>query len=388
MSEPIDPERALDRDVIVGDARDAAQAPDWDEGDIDEALGVLVDALESEARLSDSGRVAAGQRIRNLVKCNAQVCCDTDLYPEIVGERIEAPIIITGFPRSGTTFLHALLAADPAHRAPQWWESLRPSPPPDLRTYETDPRRDVTAAEIEHMLNKSTGLISALPYAVDMLAECNTLCQTTLRSQAFPSHFHVPSYQAWYLDHDQSPMYRYHRRVLQQLQWRGPKGRWVLKSPAHMLTMAEAANEYPDATFVVIHRDPLKIVASAASLYQMNRVIYSDEADPAETGRESLQKWVEAAGRMEAFRSSGSGVPMFDVTYEELVADPAGTTRGLYELIGIEYTAATEAVVQRTMEANARGRRPEHKYVLEEVGLTEADVRDALGSYRPTSSLR
>ena len=65
---------------------------------------------------------------------------DRKRFPAIAGERIVAPVFIIGFPRTGTTILHDILAQDPDSRAPLTWETMFPSPPPDAATFETDPR--------------------------------------------------------------------------------------------------------------------------------------------------------------------------------------------------------------------------------------------------------
>jgi hypothetical protein len=378
---------ALDQEAIIADARRAGDYADWDDGAVREPLEVLLDALASEAKLSDQGRLAAGQRLRNLVTSYAQLQHDSARHPEILEERIENPIVVVGLPRSGTTLLHTLLAADPAHRAPQWWESLRPSPPPEAATYETDPRRAVVQAEFDSMLERSPELFSALAYAADLAAECNTLSQPTLRTQAFCAYYHTPSYQRWYLSTDQAPLYRYHRRVLQQLQWHGPKGRWVLKAPPHIFTMDELVAEYPDATLIHIHRDPKTTIASNASLYHGNRILHSDQADPFVTGRDVLEDWGVGARRIRDFRARRPDLGVIDVTYDELVADPIATTGALYAVMGQVRSPEGTAAVRAALERNARDKRPAHRYTLEEFGLTPKDVEEHFGVYEPKSSL-
>jgi Sulfotransferase family len=378
---------ALNPDAIVEDAAATTGFDGWDDTEAREPLHVIVEALEAEADLSEVGRANAAQRLRNLLGQYFQMQRDSRDYPEILDVPIVAPIVMIGLPRSGTTLLHSLFSADPAHRGPQWWESLYPSPPPEAATYETDPRRARVQAELEAMMERSPDLASALPYAADWAAECNTLVQPSLRTMAFGAAFRVPSFDAWYLNTSPAPMYTYHRRALQQLSWRGPQGRWTLKAPPHMFTMEGLVNEYPDATLIQIHRDPLKTVPSNASLYHGNRIVNSDHADPKVAGRNILEMWGEASRRTREFRSQHPEIPVLDITYDELVADPIEKMRALYGLMGETMSADAEAAMRSWLVQNARDKRPAHRYELADFGLTAADVKDTFGEFEPRSSL-
>jgi hypothetical protein len=378
---------ALDLERVIADASGRAGYEDWDHALVREPLGVLVDGLRSEAQLTDEGRARVGERLRTLLTAYVELQHDTERFPEILAERIEPPIILVGLPRSGTTILHTLMAADPGHRAPQWWECLRPSPPPDEATYQTDPRRAIVQEELDAMLARTPRMYTALAYAADLTAECNTLCQPSLRAVVFPAHYHVPSYQAWYVGNDQGAMYAYHYRALQQLQWRGPKGRWVLKAPPHLFTMDALVARYPEATLISINRDPMTTVASNASLQHAHRVQHLDAADPKVTGRDVLEDWGMASRLFNDFRTRRPDVRIIDLTYSELQADPIGTTAALYELMGQTRSEEATEAVREVLSENAREKRPEHRYTLAEFGLTEGDVIEHFGTYEPLSSL-
>lgn len=381
------PDEALDAAAIVADAGGTSGHPEWDDAPIREPLAVLLTALEEEADLHAAGRLGAGRRMRNLLTSYARMQSDAIEQPAVLDVPVESPIVIIGLPRSGTTMLHSLMAADPAHRAPQWWESLYPSPPPEEASYGTDPRRALVQAELDAMLESSPALVSALPYAADLAAECNTLVQPTLRTVAFGAAFHVPSYERWYLDSDQRQMYAYHRRSLQQLSWRGPKGRWTLKGPPHLFTMPELVAEYPDATLVQIHRDPVTTVASNASLYHANRIVNTDHADPRQAGRNVLDFWAEGALRARRFRNEHPGVRIIDLTYDELIADPIGAIGALYRQMSETRSEAAEQAMREWLVENDRRKRPDHRYALADFGLSEDEVRQRFGAYEPRSSL-
>jgi hypothetical protein len=380
VGENVHDDALLDADAILADATRQAGFDAWDRTDVEEPLALIIEALESEAQLSAAGRAGAGARLRRLLTSYVGMQRDAASHPEILDEQIAAPIVIVGLPRSGTTLLHSLLSSDPAHRAPRWWEALHPSPPPEMATYATDPRRELVRAEFDRMFEASPGLLAALPYAPDLAAECNTLAQPTLRSSAFFIYYHLPSFQDWYLDRaDHAIRYRYHRRALKQLQWHGPKGRWVLKAPPHLLTMDALMAEYPDATIVHIHRDPTISVASAADLTWRNRILHSDAADPTTSGRDTLFLWALATHRVRDFRRRRADLHLIDVEYDDLVAKPIPTVASVYEQIGEELSAEAEASMLRWLVDNDRQKRPAHHYDLADFGLSRAGVLAELG---------
>jgi hypothetical protein len=377
----------LDPAAIRADAEAASGMEGWDDADIDEPLTLLTETLEREAKLHDSGRAGAARRLRDLMTSYLRVLADRQQYPEIDNEKIEEPIVIVGLPRSGTTLLHGLLAADSRLRAPAFWEALMPSPPPEAANYDSDPRRDVVQAQFDEMIARNPSLVAQLPYSADLKAECNTIAQPTLRSVAFTAYYHVPSYQEWYLAADHEAMYRYHRMVLQQLQWRGPRGRWMLKAPPHLLTMERLVARYPTARLIQTHRDPKAVMPSNCALFMANRVLHTNDVDRRKLGAESLELWATGCERTEAFRAEHPEVEMIDVHYDETVRDPIGVVERIYDVLGIEFVPAERAAMERWLKDNARENRPVEQHALEEFGLSPAQVDERFAGYRAAHGL-
>jgi hypothetical protein len=377
---------SLDPADIRRDAEAIAGTGEWDDTDIVEPLAVLTDSLQS-AGLSDAGRARAARRLRELLSGYIGVQFDGRRYPEICQERIVAPIVITGLPRCGTTLLHGLMSADPRHRAPAHWQAVCPSPPPDVRTYESDPRRAAIQAEFDEMIKRSSGLQASLPYSADLKAECHTIAQPSLRSVAFYAYFNVASYQRWYLQSDHTPLYRFHHRALQQFQWRGPQGRWVLKSPPHLHGIDKLVAAYPDLRLIQNHRDPKKVMASVCALYHANQAVNIDTPDKDAIGSELLDLFSTGTSRMQKFRAARPDVPVVDVYFDELNADPLGTVREVYDALGTELTPDAVAAMEAWLRENARDKRPVERHHVEEFGLTPEEVDERFADYRESHPL-
>ena len=139
----------LDDAILLRKACERTGLEDFGDDSFHEALRVLLRAYETEADLTFVGRLCVqGDSVRLLAN-RLRLVADRRRHPAIADEVIRRPLFITGLPRSGTTFLHALLAQDPAHRSPQVWEVMYPSPPPEQSSYDSDPRIASTARQLK-----------------------------------------------------------------------------------------------------------------------------------------------------------------------------------------------------------------------------------------------
>jgi len=209
-----------------------------------------------------------------------------------------------------------------------------------------------------------------------------------LRSHEFATpHFSgvldVPSYAAWLVAHDLSPAFRFHRRQLQLLQWRCPGRRWLLKAPSHLTMLPTLFSVYPDAKLILTHRDPAKTVASTVSLVATLRRMRSDRVDVAPLVHqytEGIARGLEAV--MEG-RSKGT-IPddrIVDLRFADLMADPAGTIRRVYEQLHLELTTEAEERMLAYVAAKPRGKHGAHRYALEDFGVEKAWVHERYRSY-------
>ena len=117
--------------LLLNKACERTGLDDYGDDSFREGLRVLFRSYEPEAEFSFVGRICVNSDTVRLLSNRLRLVADRRRHPGIAAEVIRRPLFITGLPRSGTTFLHALLAQDPAHRAPQVWEVMHPSPPPE-----------------------------------------------------------------------------------------------------------------------------------------------------------------------------------------------------------------------------------------------------------------
>lgn len=314
-----------------------------------EGLEILVDSMEREADLNALGQKVLPERIVHYLKQRLHVEDWYRRHPEIEDEVIREPLFGVSLPRTGSSALSFLLASDPDIRYLRVWESSQPCPPPS--TVEgRDPRRGVAATGLDESLKNSR----RTPTGIDGAMECQDLMALDFKSQIFQAFAKIPSYSQWQLEANHTETYLYERRVLKLLQWGEPSKPWRLKAPTHMLYLDALDNAFPDARFVMTHRDPTDVILSVATVYADIVEKFTDTPDYHYLGELNLACWSEAMRRAIAFREKGANDARFyDIHFRAMHKDPLGEVRGLYAWLGQEVSQEFAAAMQAFWEDNS-----------------------------------
>src|SRR5438477_9248428 len=303
---------------------------------------------------------------------------DRQLYPDIARQAISEPLFIVGLPRSGTTLLHHLVAADPEYRSPLMWEVMSPSPP----TPAIEKRRIQRATQSCNFFN---WLAPTFRYVhavgAELPQECIGLMAPTFMSDQFDAMYYVPSYRAWFFRQDLRPAYEYHRRFLQHLQFRRPARRWILKAPTHMSAMPGLLSVYPDALFVQTHRTPVDSMASVSSLVTILRSAFSDAVDPSIVCCEAIDYWSETVNKFLRERDRLADNRICDIDYNQLRCDPIDAIRRIYEFFGWSLSKEAEQSMRVLIASQAKRESANHRYDLSQFGAKAEDVLSAFGPY-------
>jgi Sulfotransferase family len=350
------------------------------------SLGAFVHLVNSAGQLgADDRRAAFGQMVR-VLGWRLRLVEDRKRYPGIADERIEAPLIVVGFPRSGTTLLHALLAGAPGNRAPLYWEIARPSPPPSLAA-PGDPRIAEGTRDIERWLADYGGFIAQHPYfdaGGQTPMECESLLVYDLRN-AYPTMFSkVPFGHPWAEEQSDEEYYASHQDFLQHLQFGGPRRRWVLKGVEHQFRLSALLAAYPDARLVWPHRDPVEVFGSLLAVTSM---VFQHSGAPAPADRRAfslamLDRFQQRGERALADPASGSD-SVCHVSYADLVADPATVVQTVYKHFDLP-PVGVEPAVRAWLDdpGNRADRFGKWTYDLADHQVSADEVRDRFGSYR------
>jgi len=301
-----------------------------------EPMAILLRAYGTEPDLSAMGRIAVHTLSTQLVRNRLLIADLLGRHPEIHDIEITAPIVIAGLPRTGTTHLHNLLAADPALRSLPYWESCEPVPMPNDVTPPggNDPRFERTRVAVDFTN-------SALPYfrrmhemTVEHVHEEIQLLAIDFSSMLFETLAPVPSWRDHYLATDQTPHYEYLKTVLKVLTFLRGGERWVLKSPQHLEQYRALMAVFPDATVIVTHRDPVAVTTSMNTMITYTSRLQLNSVDPVALGHSWMHRLQTMLGSAVADRDLLAADQSMDVRFDDFMADDRGTVAAIYELAG------------------------------------------------------
>jgi hypothetical protein len=372
----------------MADAQRKESLTDWGPGDFERPLAVLL-ADYPRADLNAIGTHILRSGIVHSLRMRLRAQEWIRHHPEILEEKVAAPIVVVGMMRSGTTLLQRLLAADPRFVCAYGWEVVEVAPRLDHQFSGVDPRIAISEAREAKSRELAPGLFAIHPmYAREPEEEIVFLADAFL-SHVPESGAHLPRYRSWLDEQDFTAAYDYLHRMLQFLQWqkrqRGLLGeplRWVLKSPAHLGYLDLLRARFPDVHIVHMHRDPRTTIASGASLNATLHAMHADTVDRHRVGAQWLQRMGWTNDRAMAIRDGWSDDAdlVTDIEFDDAVADPIGQVARVYEAVGLPLAADAEAAMRRWLDERPReAARP--PYGLEDYGLLPEQVDERFALY-------
>ena len=367
--------RAVD---LIETAKNRCGLDDFGQGDFFEAISRLLESCHREARLNLIGKIALRSDLLRTLCSRLLMERDRQLYSGIALQEIREPLFIVGLPRSGTTLLHTLLAADPEHRVPLTWEVMTPSPP----TRDNEQRRIQRATQSCNCLNWLAPTFRHVhAVGAELPQECVGLMAPSFMSDQFDAMYYVPSYRNWFFTQDLLPAYDYHRRFLQQLQFRLSARRWILKAPTHMSALPTLLSVYPDALFVQTHRAPLEAMASVSSLITILRRVFSDTVDPFMVFSDAIQYWSQA---LDTFLQERDRLPrkrVCDLDFLDLRRDPIAAVQRIYQHFGWPLSREAEQRMRVVLANQPREQYGDHRYNLSQFGFEPGKAARAFATY-------
>ncbi len=369
-------------DELTALAVEAEGTDDFGTGGWREALDVLCRALTTDVELSPMGTVSQHTLLVQLLRNRLRVQRELTRHPEIRDIEVAAPIIVAGLPRTGTTHLHNLMSADPALRSLPYWESLEPVPPDDERDVDPGPRRERCGMALSFMDDAMPHFKRMHEMTTDHVHEEIQLLAMDFSTMLFESVVPLPTYQAWWKATDQTPSYRYLKDVLRVLTHERGGDRWVLKSPQHLSQLGVLAEVFPDATFVLTHRDPSAVTLSMATMVAYTGRLNLADPDPVAMGR----YWFDRVGDLLADCARDRHLlpegQTIDVGFDEFMADDVAMVERVYALAGQPFDDRARSAIEDYMASHPRGRHGGVRYDPAAVGLDRAELDAGFTAYR------
>ncbi|MFC9660205.1 sulfotransferase family protein [Nocardia sp. NPDC127606] len=353
---------------------------DFGADDYTEALQVLLDSYRDEAGLTELGSKMSRFFLRGTLVARALSEAAWAANPAYVETPVTKPIFVTGLPRTGTTALHRLLAADPGNQGLEMWLTDFPQPRPPRDTWGDNPAyQQIDAGLRQHQVQNPEFMGLHYMSASDV-EECWQLLRQSGMSHSYECLAYVPGYAQWLSDQDWTPAYARHRRNLQLIGMNDTR-RWVLKNPSHLFCLDALLATYPDAIVIQTHRDPATIIPSVCSLNEHATRGWSTTFTGETIGRTQLDLWSRGLHEFTAARTRHPEATFIDIDFDDLRADPLGVVDRVYARTGAALTPeARTAITALDNESRTGARKPTHHYSLADYGLTENMVAESFGS--------
>jgi hypothetical protein len=363
-------------DQLMTEAMEESGLSDFGAGDFREGLVVLLDSLERDGDLSPAADASVMGDFRRRLVNRLQVESWYAEHPEVEDVSVRGPVDINGLPRTGTTALADMLSIDPQFRSLRGWEQVQPCPPPTLDDEANDPRRQafVKAQESISDEHRAKHIVE-----IDATMEDTEILGMSFHGQQMM--LPTPSYRDWWREADLTQTYQHHRRAVKLLGSRRPPDLWLFKAPHHKFHLEALASAYPDVRFIMTHRDPGKVVPSYASIVLSVMPPADGERDLKGLGREISDHLRIGMEHAIAERARIGEDRFLDIHHRQMVADPQGTIRQVYEWLDLELTPSVEKSIFSWQEANRVGAHGTHHYTAEQYGLDTAQIRSDYDFY-------
>jgi hypothetical protein len=369
-------------DELHGAAVVATGLEDFGDRDYLPGLRVLLRAFDTDPQLTEIGRQFAYGTVLGTLTARLHTQHGWSQHGEALQQQLARPLVITGIPRTGTTALHKLLSMDPQFQGLERWLTETPMIRPPRATWETHPAYRATVANLE-------AFFAAMPemrMAHDMVAEEPDECLEVLRqsfvSNRFGSSVYLPAYDEWFFAQSELDSYRRYVNVLRLVGAAEPDRRWLLKNPGHITQIDALFEVLPDACVIQTHRDPIQAIPSLCSTLHMSRRMFEGEATrPEIIGLRECRYWHRALTRTDEVRRLRA-TQFFDVDHRNFVADPLGTVQSIYSYFDLELSDTARERMQVWNAAQPTSKHGEHRYRLEDFGITAHRVREEFADYR------
>jgi hypothetical protein len=370
-------------DALHEEAARIAGSDDFGDPSYLEGLRILLAAYDAEARFNDYGRAAARRMVLDTLVKRLRAEEQWAAAPEVLGHEIQAPIVICGLVRTGSTALHYLMGQDPEVQPLQYWLACNPQPRPARSEWAANPDFQRAKAEIDAMYEADASLKAVHFMMPDGPEECRHLLMQEFTDDGFEVNNHVPSYSEWYQQADMLMSYRRHRDLLKLIGSTDTRRPWLLKYPVHVRFLRTFLEIYPDACIVQTHRDPLAVFPSYVSLISGFRALNESPIDKPEIARRQLELWATGLEDAIDLRRKRDASQFYDVHFSDFVSDPVGTVRSIYSHFGRSLSDAGELALQAWQEQNPQHKHGRHEYTREalEIGITNQVILDRFGEY-------
>lgn len=370
----------LSVEELMAKARDIADV-DLPDQEVVEPLTVLVESLNSESQLHEKGALAMQDKLLRMLANRLRMKRDFVAHPEIAEQKIEAPIILCGMPRTGSTKSQKLFSMSGDFNFLPLWKAFNFASFSGRSNEDVQPRID-EALEFERFIEEGSPQAKTGHQFLAMEPEEESfVLEQSFISPIFLGWSPVKSYLRWMLKQDLSYQFEFLRDAMKYMQWQGVADgakRWLLKCPLYAGLEPLLLKVFPDACLVMTHRTPVSTIPSSTRLLEL---FYKPYCEGSVAIKNQISGSAASIGGHLANRKANPAMNILDVDYRDLINDVEGVIRKVYDFAKVELG---DASLQRMLDWNASN--PKHKhgkfeYSLDDYGCTQAEIETVFKDY-------
>ncbi|OBX20754.1 hypothetical protein A9995_03445 [Erythrobacter sp. QSSC1-22B] len=331
-----------------------------DVADFRDRLERLCTSLTSEAALNALGHTMAYGQLTAAIRKRHALGRLWREQPELATTPIAPPIVVVGQMRAGTTRLHRLLSADPAHAGTRFCNALDPVPAkPDWR-----PVKSGFTLALARRINP--WLDTLHPFGATRVDEEISWLSYALDACAYEAQWHIPGFVAFNEGTDSKSVYREFARILRSdaAAMGNSELPRVLKCPQYSEALSALLEQFPDARIVVAQRDDDAVLESSISMVASQSAFQSDHVDIAAIRLEWRRKIAMREKRTKAALADFDG-PLARVGFEELNNDSEAVVQRVYKDLGIVLSPEARLAMQRERTRASRDGHKGHRAQIE-----------------------
>ena len=352
-----------------------------------QSLKVLLHSYDADPYLTPEGRERCHRSIVGGLVGRLLSEQQWKQNPRVLQHRIEAPIIIAGLPRTGTTALHELLAADAQFQQLEFWLGNSPMPRPPRSEWESLPPYRQTVDFINDFYERVPSMRAIHHMTASMPEEDRTLLMQEFAHLWYMESAFVPEYDYWVEQHDAAIGYQRFADNLRLIGSNDCDKRWVLKDPVHLMFMDDLLDTFPDACIIQTHRDPAMSIPSLCSLvWQFRGYFENPDNDPMLIGKRKVEHWARALDITAKVRDRRPERFM-DIHLADIVSKPLPVVEKIYAFCGLKLGDDARGRMMQWVEHNRQGKHGAHDYELETFGLGDDIITQAFAGYRENYSI-
>ena len=372
---------SLQREDLMETSARRTGLNDWGDPGFQAALTALLDSVNQEGKLTFFGRFSVRQFLLQNLCSRLRIIEVLKRFPEIRQQHIQKPVFITGWYRTGTTYLHNLLASHNEVRVPLYWELRHPCPTLDPRTVDT--RRQIRRVEMECKIHRrlSPGFNTIHPMEAKKPEECLHLFDKACAGTTAFVITETRSFAWWLLDHDIQHGYEFYRTQLQLLNWLRPGRQWVLRWPYHFWHLDALLKTFPDATIIQLHRDPREAIPSVCSLSAAARAPFCEGIDAFSLGKFWLDYCDAGLERSFSAGKKNAGARIVDIRYRDLEENPLKVIDQIQSSINLDESEAWTKNLNANLNTSGKKLPTQHHYDSTQFGLNADQIRERFSTY-------